>query len=208
MSHGYYFRVLFSTALVSILALVAGLWFMANQTSNQPTQVLGTNIGITASVSGCLLDLDFLPEKRIPATGNASTQANIQVFDLSSSKVADFDVTTDQNGQSTTNLCDIGIYTQNGIYDFYVQAESHLRKVFRSIPSFQKVATTLDLRDDGKLLAGEVSPIYDNTINSLDLSVLISKYGDTSNKYDLNRDGQVNSLDISNAIYNLMRSGD
>jgi hypothetical protein len=59
-----------------------------------------------------------------------------------------------------------------------------------------------------KLLAGDTGSTNDNYINSLDLSTLVEKFYTADNKNDLNQDGIVNSLDLSNQIFNLFKTGD
>ena len=96
----------------------------------------------------------------------------------------------------------------NGEYSMTVQGYSHLRKKFECT-TINTIEANMDLTTNHKvLLAGEISPIFDNYINSLDLSVLVDNFRTDNLKSDLNRDGKVNSLDLSNLVDNLFLAGD
>ena len=66
-----------------------------------------------------------------------------------------------------------------------------------------------DLTKENKdLLAGAISIVYNNFINALDLSVMMNELFSNDVKADLNQDGLVNSLDLSNQIYNFYDFGE
>jgi hypothetical protein len=97
----------------------------------------------------------------------------------------------------------------SGSYRLIVRGFSHLRRQYSCYTINQASGTYIDLTLENKdLLAGEVNPVYDNYINSLDMSALINKLFTGDYKMDLNQDGQVNSLDYSNQIYNIFVAGD
>jgi len=96
----------------------------------------------------------------------------------------------------------------SGNYRIEIIGYSHLNKNFpcRLVSSSEEY---VDLtQDSAVLLAGEVSNVYDNYINSLDISVLVNQLYNADYLTDLNQDSKVNSLDMSIQIYNLFKFGD
>lgn len=122
----------------------------------------------------------------------------------------------------------------NTSYDIYVKGLSHLRRRFTRTLAISNFSTSVNLVNDNSdsslasrtalyssfnsiqeyeaysqdLYAGEISVSIDNLINSLDFSVLSTKYKTTDNKADLNQDNQVNSLDFSILSTNYWKGGD
>lgn len=77
-----------------------------------------------------------------------------------------------------------------------------------SRPFSSLLITDNSLNNKRNFLAGETSGIFDNYINSLDISTQVSNYNSTNNeKNDLNGDGVVNSLDISMTSFNVFTEG-
>jgi hypothetical protein len=167
------------------------------------------DVDVVANVSPCTLELTVHPERRIPPTGNWSTALDVEIYSLPG-EVYEGTVTGTSNAQGTAvfDLCSAGITVTSGDYDFYVKGFSHLRRLYSDITAFNQAESSVDLSGLGDLFAGETSNVYDNVINSLDVSSQIGAYQDATVKYDLNRDGQVNVLDLSNTIRNYFLSGD
>jgi hypothetical protein len=167
-------------------------------------------VQVTATVQNCTLRTRVYPEKRIPATGNWATFGSIQVRQpgggaqvLNSNSYS-----TSNIGESTLNLCDLGIVLVDQNYDFYITGESHLRKRFANFP-YSNAAGFVDFTVGGVvLLAGDTSIIKDNKVNSLDISTQIVNLNTNNSRNDLNKDSEVNSLDLSNTIYNFYKLGD
>jgi len=162
---------------------------------------------VTAQVDSCIVQITVHPEKRIPSTNNWGTILRVEIYS-GSSYLGSYQVTTDSSGTGTANICSSNLKVLPGNYNFYLKGYSHLRKAFLNYPAFSTTKTTLNFATAGNLLAGETSVIYDNYINSLDLSTQINHLYTNDYKSDLNQDGKVNSLDISNTIYNFFKHGD
>lgn len=165
-------------------------------------------VTIRASLSGCILNITVYPERRLPVVGNWDTILNVEIFDASDSVLVAFPLTTNTSGFASADLCSMNVYPQAGNYTFYIRGFSHLRKKFPNKVTFTLFTNELNLTSDGELLAGETSIIYDNYINTLDLSVLVKFLFTSDYKTDLNQDGKVNSLDISILLKNLFSFGD
>jgi hypothetical protein len=129
---------------------------------------------------------------------------------LSNTIIGTLSAVSDSNGFATMDFCSLGFAFPEDDYNFYVRGFSHLNKKFLNFRAFNPLETEIDFTVGGaELSAGETSVVYDNKINSLDLSTQISAfYSTTDIKNDLNRDGKVNSLDFSNSIYNLYDIGE
>lgn len=174
-----------------------------------PVYAVEDNVDVSVSVPGCVLELTVKPEKRIPATNNWDTILNVEVYRSNNTLLKAFTTNTDTTGKSTIDLCDLGAVPVPDTYNFYLKGYSHLRKKFASVTTFQNYYNTVDFTTGGiKLLAGEVSPADDNYINIFDFSAQVKKLYTNDYKTDLNQDGIVNSLDISNTIYNFYKTGD
>ncbi len=168
-----------------------------------------SDIGIDADVYGCDLTLTIHPEKRLPASNNWATDLSISIYDGLGVLKGTATGTSDNAGTLSMDLCSEGIYLVSGTYTFKVRGTSHLRKAFDPVASFDIYSNTIDLSIGGdELLAGETSLVFDNYINSLDLATQIKRLYSSDSVTDLNRDGTVNSLDISNTLYNLFVAGD
>lgn len=212
-------RTFFAAILfVIILALSAGFFFIKIRPG-----VLGTVYcnGISpcsegpqppVSVTGFIriIDVSFkvYPEKRIPPVGNWDTFANVTLKSCSSSYTRTFNnIPTD-----TTGFGVVPIPANNplpaGTYRFYIRGFSHLNRQFNCY-ALNGSNPYIDLTPESKLLlAGEVSVVYDNYINSLDMSVMVNHLFTSDYHNDVNQDTKVNSLDLGNQVYNLFKPGD
>ncbi len=209
----YYFLLI--VVAVGIYAIVGDILIhntdIVGEIQKKP-QVLSENVEVTASVYGCHMDITARPEKRYMS--NYSTILSVDIFDNLDNYIDTATVTTDVNGEGRIGLCDQGIYLDDVTnYNFYIRGYSHLRKVFANEAAFSTALTVKDFwqgNPNNYLLAGETSNIFDNKINSLDLSTQINKDIIFTNDYknDLNQDGEVNSLDLSNTVFNFYKVGD
>lgn len=163
---------------------------------------------IVATVTTCILEITIKPEKRIPREGNWSNQQNIIFYDQLYREAFSLEnIQTDNNGFASVDICELGIQVDPGIYSIYVKGVSHLGKLFINKGGFFNYTTTFNLAktEDDYLLAGDY--LSQDYINGLDLNGAISKLYSNDSRADFNRDGTVNSLDLSNLIFNLHRSG-
>src|SRR3990167_2612688 len=146
--------------------------------------------------------LKYYPEKRIPVTLNWDTIATVAMQNCTTSTTYTFPgIVSDSNGDATINV-PIATSIPDGNYRFFVRGASHLNKEFSCYPIMPDTGLT-DLTPEGDLLAGEISIVYDNYINSLDISVLANELFSADYYSDLNQDSEVNGLDLSNQIYNI-----
>lgn len=203
----------YTGVLIGLALLVTiGLWLYVTMIA-RPAQVLSIltaneDVEIGANVNGCVLEIIILPERRVPATNNWSTELNVDIRSGGVS-VVNFTAVSNSSGYSATNLCNLGIFPPAGNYDYYIRGFSHLQRVFPNLASFNFFGTYHNLSATGKqLLAGETSPVFDNRVNSLDISTQIKALYTADNKNDLNHDGVVNGLDVSNSIYNFWMTGE
>jgi len=165
-------------------------------------------VTVTAFIRIKEMTFKVYPEKRHPPVSNWSTVANVNLVNCNTSSVRTFNnITTNNQGEGTFTI-PFNNPLQAGDYEFLIKGASHLRERFNCY-NIDSIEPSIDLTPEGKeLLAGEVSNVDDNYINSLDMSVLILDLFTTDYYSDLNQDNKVNALDFSNQIYNLFVSGD
>lgn len=179
---------------------------------NEGRVLAQSDVNVNANVSACILTIEVLPEKRIPPVNNWQTNLNIQIFTDSGDFVSEHNARSNSLGRAEINLCDENTYLTPGRYAFWVKGYSHLRKDYGEVNSFTTVQSTINLTllrsPDGLLFAGETSNKFDNFINVLDISTIITTFYTGSEKNDLNQDSEVNVLDISNSITNYLLQGD
>jgi hypothetical protein len=179
---------------------------------NEGRVLAQSNVNVNANVSACILTVEVLPEKRIPQVNNWQTNLNIQIFNNSGGFIAEHNVRSNSLGRAEINLCEEGTYLSPGRYAFWVKGYSHLRKDYGEVNSFATVQSSINLTllrsPNGLLFAGETSNKFDNFINVLDISTIITTFYTNSEKNDLNQDSIVNVLDISNSITNYLLQGD
>lgn len=194
---------------VLFLIILVGIGFLSDSREPRVEQV-SEDVEVTATVGACILELTVKPEKRIPPVGNDQTELTVDIYDNSNTLVGTVTGNSNNVGVATMDICDQGLALTPGTYNFKVRGLSHLRKDFGDYFAFSLAVTQLDLSNGGteQLLAGETSVIYDNYINSLDISTQINALYTSDNKNDLNQDSTVNSLDISNTIYNFYLAGE
>jgi hypothetical protein len=167
-------------------------------------------VNITTDVVPCDITFIVHPEKRIPPSGNWSEDLNIQVVDLLLNvTVFNQTVTSDNSGHAKVQVCPVGVLTDGSHYDVLVKGGSHLRKRFSAVLFQGSPTITIDLTGPGKdLLAGDTDlPVGNNTVNYNDVTQLSINLYSNNRRNDLNRDGKVNSLDLSNMVTNLGKTG-
>jgi hypothetical protein len=170
--------------------------------------ILGINdITITATVKTDQIRFKIYPEKRFPQINNWSNQYEIIMQNCNSNQFLNFsNVFSNNYGEGAINTSSSLI--TNASYRFIFQGTSHLRHK-TDCYQINKVEQSIDFTLESKeLRAGEISAFYDNYINSLDISKLEKDYLSSNIKSDLNRDGKVNSLDLSILINNLFIAGE
>jgi hypothetical protein len=201
---------IYKTFIFTLLALIAFISIDFHQGNNSQVKAqISENVTVTAAVYSCTLSINVKPEKRIPVINNWDTEIDVEIYNSGGTFLGDFNAPTDNMGNATVNICAEGILITGGTYDFYIKGFSHLRMHFDNYVGFGTQQTTIDFSSSGqRLFAGETSVIYDNFINTLDLSTQIVKMETADVKNDLNQDGEVNALDISNTITNYLLSGD
>lgn len=202
------FRISRSFYLILLvgLILISSLLFLINLTDLIPAKAASNSINVTGKIS-YKITLTVYPERRIPQVGNWVNTASVSIRPEGSTReLLKLDLEFDSEGKSSFTL-DSGTIPI-GKYDIVVEGDSHLRKVFTSI-NFNDSSEDINLTlNDEVLFAGDISPIKDNYVNSLDFSVFdLNIYSDDL-RSDLNRDGIVNSLDVSNLAINLYEEGE
>jgi len=172
-----------------------------------PTLIDSDDLSVSATVKISTIHIYARPEKRIPPVNNWQTVSQVYVYDCSNNQLLYnySDVPFDLFGHATITIPDTD-FTEPGNYLFTIKGFSHITQQFECV-SITTPQVTLNFTYD-LLLAGDTSEIQDDYINGLDISETINAFYGTDNKNDLNQDGKVNSLDMSNIIYNLQLYGD
>lgn len=178
--------------------------------SEEENSVLSENVTLQSTIYACIVDITIYPEKRQPATNNWQTDLDVTIYDITeTTELGTFSASTNSLGQTNVNICDQGVNLLADDYIFKIKGLSHLTKDFSLVGIFDFATETITLTlPSQRLLAGDTSVVADNYINSLDLSTQINSFGSSDNRNDLNQDGEVNSLDISNIIFNFYSAGD
>lgn len=189
-----FFRLIISITIVTLVLSIT------------TSSVKAVDVGV--DVYGCVLELLLKPERRVSASTNSSLSIEVEIYDTDNVLKVVYQDIADNTGRASINLCDNNVSLVDNNYKFYVKGDGYLKRSFGPLRAFDKSTTTLDLRSDTELLAGEVSKIYDNYINSFDIDGVNEFFGSNTQKYDLNRDGLVNSMDISIALKNFNSKGD
>ena len=207
-------KLLIIFALTSLLTVHSAMFKYYENINNgeregQVLQALDEQVQVNASVYGCYLNVKAKPEKRV-LLPNWGTELTVEVYENNGPLIGIAIATTDNNGEAIVDLCDAGITEIGGVYDVKVRGLSHLYAGYPDESALSTVETEIDFTESETryLLAGETSNVFDNYINSLDLSTQIAHLYTNDNKNDLNQDEDVNSLDISNTIWNWYMEGD
>jgi len=167
-----------------------------------------------------IVSLNFIavPEKRIPLSGNDSTRVLIYIYNPGDNvPIQTYSYYDTDNNGSYVGLVLIGI--SPGTYDIAVKGYAHLRKRLSNVV-LNEGNNNIDFTFVGtdKLLCGDVYtngsyPDGDNTVNSVDVTYLVSKWanndsGVSDERADVDENGQVNSLDMTKVVNNYAVIGD
>lgn len=211
--HQYkFFLAIAATIVLTSVISTTALNFLGNDSeANQDILGIGDDedtVNVSASVNSCEIEITVYPEKRIPRTGNWGTLLTVQIFS-GGNFIGSFQTNTSDQGTSLVNICDLGINLQEGTYTLRIRGFSHLYKVYPPVSGFGSYTSVIEFTGSGDVLfAGETSNVFDNKINSLDISTQIRAIYSADVKNDLNQDGGVNSLDFSNTITNFFLEGE
>lgn len=193
-------------------AVISGLAMAGMIPGSQVDAQEEEQVQIGAVVPGCQLSVIAKPEKRWPRIGNWDTFLTVRIYNSSNGFVGQYtDLSNASEGRSTVNICQLlGFTPPPGNYRFFIRGFSHLYRDFGLVSAFGGQITELDFSTDGRILyAGETSNVFDNKINSLDISTQINAlFSQNDPKNDFNQDGEVNSLEIANTIDNFYMLGD
>lgn len=198
-------------ALIFAFAIVSLTYFTTLAINNQSKsgRVKQESVSITGTVLPSEINIKVYPEKRIPATSNWATTANVQIRPTgTTTPVINRDnLQIDANGDATITILESESLPPR-LYDFSIKGLSHLRRNYESyLLGGSENTFNLALTGD-ELLAGDINVESDNVINLFDMTGLITNMFTDDNVSDLNQDGEVNSLDLSNQIYNFGKTGD
>ncbi len=194
--------------IVSVALFLVGIIIINHLNQKEPRVLQADDVQVEALVGSCIVELTVYPEKRIPVAGNWGTDLTVDIYDAGDVYLDSYTTSSNALGVATEDVCAQGVYLSTGVYNFYIRGFSHLRKRYAGYNAFATPISNVDVTADGPMLAGETSVVYDNYINSLDISTQINALYSGSIKNDLNRDSKVNSLDLSNTITNFFTAGE
>ncbi len=180
-----------------------------NNLKKKEESVLAETVTVTARVGGCILDINADMERRYK--DNMSTYLTLDIYDEDDeTHLGSVTTLTDEDGEAVVDICAEGLTIPDGRYDFQVRGYSHITKKFEDKRIEYDPIGTLDFTESEtfEFFAGETSNIWDDKINSLDISTLINNMYSDDYKNDLTQDEKVNSLDVSNTIDNFYMEGD
>lgn len=195
--------------IFGILIVIAVIAFAVGIGTSKPG-VLGSTT-THADVLPCSFKFSAYPEKRIPATGNWSELLDIQIYDPDTlSIIFDEQVMTNNLGEAIFPDCPGDLFTEGDQYDVIVKGESHLRHRYEAFTFTNIPVLYINLIGEPRLLAGDTDiPTGDNDVDSNDVDEnILHLYSVTNQRNDLNRDGEVNSLDLGNTLTNRGLTGD
>jgi len=164
--------------------------------------------GVTyEEAGGVIIDFIAIPEKRSPLVGNNDSHVTVEVRAPGStiplfSALVDTDLDGEYHGLLLTGI-------SPGTYDITAKAYSHLRRKLSSVALGS--GTTVDFSAVGTnpVLCGDVNlALGDNKVNSLDMTILVGQWFVNDERTDLNQDGVVNSIDMTNMVTNFNLEGD
>lgn len=164
--------------------------------------------GVTYEEAGAVnIDFIAIPEKRSPLTGNNDSHVTVEVRAVGStvplfSALVDTDVDGEYHGLLLTGI-------SPGTYDVTAKAYSHLRRRLDGIALGDGVTVDFSAAGTDPLLCGDVNLVDgDNKVNSLDMTILVGQWFVNDERSDLNQDGVVNSIDMTNMVTNFNLEGD
>lgn len=180
--------------------------FLRGSTASQGTSVELEVLGDPAGDAG-QIDLVAKPEKRIPTTGNDSTVLTVEVRTAGTSTVIFSGSVVTGSGGTYSGLVLTGV--TEGTYDLAAKGYSHLRRTVTNVAVSSGITVDFTSAGASPLYSGDVnSSDGDNKVNGIDLTLIVNALFGTVVRYDLNRDGLVNGIDLTNAVTNLNDVGD
>ncbi len=199
---------------ISILLSVSSMIIIQTTHSGK---VLSESVNISSNVYGCQMNLVVEPEERF--LDNWTTDVLVKIYDNTNMiNYGTFNSSVGIDGKNTINICDLipPIYIGNNYYNYYIKGKSHLTRGYPNIYSFEKVEDTLNFTNIGQpLLAGDIDNLYDDEINSLDITHIIRILGkidgvhmEYNDKYDLDFDGDIDIDDAEVLLKNIYLIGD
>lgn len=208
-----YFVLFFSKLACSIILIL--LFF--------PSAILAVDNYETAQATVSVFDpagptVNFIgiPEKRVPNISpyqvyNYSADLLVRIYLLGADRTNPdniiFSTTLNTNDSGSSFMVIPGL--PYGQYDITVKSNTTLSKVYSNatVGGYSDVDFTNNA--SSPLLCGDINLTFgDDKVNSLDLSILVNQWGSADDRADLNKDGLVNSLDISNLLVNFNRVGE
>ncbi len=193
------FKVLrVATASAVTFSFTAGATNDSNVTTRlNPTDVLET----VTNGSFALVPPDVTATIRLQLQGrtnHSTTATNLKIFQTgTATKVFEkADIVTDAAGNASVTISGVA----PGNYDYKIKVNGYLVKAITNVA----LSSPLTL-DFGALKAGDLD--NNNVVNSLDFSLLISKWGLSDILADINQDGIVNTVDFSFLNTNWFVSG-
>jgi len=207
-------KTILATLLLGIFCTFCIQFLFREGENEQKEEVLGEKeLKGDVKISGFIrlqeIKFTVYPEKRQPQPShidNWSTGINFKVQDpITKQIILDKNTVTNKYGQGVINL----LYSEivpDGKYNILLKGTSHLTKKY-ALMNFSHISENFDFRPYGDLLAGDINPVRDDIVNSLDMSLLIGRLGENEYVTDLNQDAIINSLDLSILEYNLSKIG-
>ncbi len=193
-------------ALCAITAASVSLrgQFLKADTASQGMSVELEVLGDPAGDAG-QINLIAKPEKRIPTSGNDSTLLTVELRTAGTMTVVFSGSVVTGSGGTYSGFMLTGI--SEGSYDIAAKGYSHLRRTIANVAVSSGITVDFTSAGASPLFSGDVnSTDGDNKTNGIDL-IVNALYGYIV-RYDLNRDGLVNGIDLTNAVTNLNDLGD
>jgi hypothetical protein len=189
-----------------------------NGVSGLSGQGASSNYSVTSGSNCDVSDLSIkfraAPEKRVPVSGLNLAQDNVQLKLSPAGGATSAFTSTPQSIDSIGNAtAPLTASVGAGQYDVRVKTSQHLTQKAGNI-TLNSGVNNLDLTSGLTqfLRAGDVNgtgnTLGDDAVNALDISKEIGTLGLNEPQQDLNRDGQVNALDIGILLKNLGQTGD
>jgi len=191
--------VLLSTTVI-LLGFLYSLTF-----SLASTETGSTVLSVVVTMGSFPIHLVAIPEKRSPSTGNNGTLLTVEVRTPGQTTPLSSSTITTSSGGTYSGLT---ISLNPGTYDVTAKGYSHLRVKKASVSL--STGVTIDFTNVGAspLLSGDVNGANgDNTVNGIDLSLMVTGLTTYNLRYDMNRDTTVNGIDLTNTVSNLQQTG-
>lgn len=197
--------------LIVLLLFLVVFFPSAISADNSGTMIVSVTV---YDPSGPNLGIIAVPEKRIlgglPGTvKNWSSLIRVRVYPQNAVRNEEnvvFSTTTTSDDSASSFIIAVGL--QSGVYDVAAKVKTCLTRVLHSV-TIDKY-TDFDFTNNGIvfLLCGDINGEFgDDKVNAIDVGLLVDKWSTDDANADLNRDGLVNSIDISNMLTNFNEVG-